>query len=93
MTFRNDTLMASPLAAAGSPARALQGSPSPASPTRAAISPAAALPYIEEVRLLIIGMEDRMKARKEQLAQEIARAEEESRRFDTVKREVEGMSA
>ena len=43
---------------------------------------------IEQVRLLILGMEQRMAAREEALKKEIARAEEEGRNFKELSRQV-----
>ncbi|KAI5115088.1 hypothetical protein M0805_005542, partial [Coniferiporia weirii] len=52
----------------------------------------AALAHIAQVRALILGMEERMQAREGRLAQEVARAEDETRRLDAVKAEVDGLS-
>ncbi|KAH8111881.1 hypothetical protein DFH11DRAFT_1610467 [Phellopilus nigrolimitatus] len=51
-----------------------------------------ALAHIAQVRALILGMEERMEARENRLTQEVARAEGETRRFEAVRQEVDGVS-
>ncbi|KAL5519599.1 hypothetical protein ACEPAH_1282 [Sanghuangporus vaninii] len=52
----------------------------------------AALAHIAQVRALILGMEERMQARENRLTQEVSRAESETRRFEALKKEVDGIS-
>ena len=56
--------------------------------TPAAPQESASAAQIEQVRLLILGMEQRMAAREEALKKEIARAEEEGRNFKELGRQV-----
>ncbi|EJC98649.1 uncharacterized protein FOMMEDRAFT_149042 [Fomitiporia mediterranea MF3/22] len=49
-----------------------------------------ALAHIAQVRALILGMEERMQARENRLTQEVSRAESETRRFETIRKEVDG---
>ncbi|KAL5494612.1 hypothetical protein ACEPAI_73 [Sanghuangporus weigelae] len=52
----------------------------------------AALAHIAQVKTLILGMEERMQARENRLTQEVSRAESETRRFEALRKEVDGIS-
>ena len=47
-----------------------------------------ALAHIEQVRLLILGMEERLQTREEKLVKTLERAEGEGRRFDELRKEI-----
>jgi len=47
-----------------------------------------ALAHIEQVRLLILGMEQRLQTREEKLVKTLERAEGEGRRFDELRKEI-----
>ncbi|OCH92973.1 hypothetical protein OBBRIDRAFT_386576 [Obba rivulosa] len=53
----------------------------------------ATLAHIEQVRLLIIGMEQRLKAREDKLAKNIERAEAEGTRFEEIRKQILPTSA
>ena len=62
----------------------------PPAPAPAASSPAdvdATRAYLEQVRLTILGMEQRLQAREDKLAKHIERAEAEGARFEEVRRQ------
>ncbi|KAG7087629.1 hypothetical protein E1B28_013577 [Marasmius oreades] len=44
--------------------------------------------HIEQVRMLVLGVEQRVQAREEKLRSRMERAEEESKRFDTLRKEI-----
>ncbi|KAF7308928.1 hypothetical protein MKEN_01093300 [Mycena kentingensis (nom. inval.)] len=75
-----------------------QAAPVSASPTAvndaSAPSPqvhqAATLAHIEQVRMLILGMEQRLQTREDKLVKSVERAESEGRRFEELRREVAG---
>ena len=46
------------------------------------------LAHVEQVRLLILGMEQRLQTREEKLTRTIERAESESRKFEEVQEEL-----
>ena len=48
----------------------------------------ATLAHIEQVRLLILGMEQRLQTREEKLAKSVERAENETRKIDQLRKEV-----
>ncbi|KAJ7768579.1 hypothetical protein DFH07DRAFT_807319 [Mycena maculata] len=48
----------------------------------------ATLAHIEQVRMLIMGMEQRLQTREDKLAKSVERAEGEGRRFDELRREI-----
>ncbi|KAF7309926.1 hypothetical protein MIND_00364900 [Mycena indigotica] len=50
----------------------------------------ATLAHIEQVRLLIMGMEQRLQTREEKLVKSVQRAESEGRRFEELRREAAG---
>ncbi|KAJ7066457.1 hypothetical protein C8F01DRAFT_1052571 [Mycena amicta] len=50
----------------------------------------ATLAHIEQVRMLILGMEQRLHTREEKLVKSVERAESEGRRFEELRREVAG---
>ena len=49
--------------------------------------------YLEQVRLTILGMEQRMQSREDKLAKHIERAETEGARFEEVRRQALSTSA
>ena len=49
--------------------------------------------YLEQVRLTVLGMEQRMQSREEKLAKHIERAEAEGARFEEVRRQTLSTSA
>ena len=72
------TTSASAVLARGSKSVSPAQSASDANETRA---------YLEQVRLTILGMEQRMQAREDKLAKHIERAETEGARFEEVRRQ------
>jgi hypothetical protein len=61
-------------------------SPPPASAPAQSAAEAAA--HVEQVRLLVLGMEQRLQEREERLQRSIERAQEEGQRFEQMRREV-----
>lgn len=58
------------------------------SPPAAGQSAAEASAHAEQVRLLILGMEQRLQTREEKLQRSVERAEAEGQRFEQIRREV-----
>ncbi|KAJ7216367.1 hypothetical protein GGX14DRAFT_358857 [Mycena pura] len=52
----------------------------------------ATLAHIEQVRMLIMGMEERLQAREDKLVKSVERAENEGRRFEELRREIANRS-
>lgn len=50
------------------------------------------LAQIEQVRMLILGMEQRLQVREEKLVKTVERAEDEGRKFETLRSEIIGAS-
>lgn len=48
----------------------------------------AMLAHVEQVRMLILGMEQRLQTREEKLAKTVKRAESEGHKFEEVRKEV-----
>lgn len=46
------------------------------------------LAHVEQVRMLILGMEQRLQTREEKLAKTVKRAESEGHKFEEVRKEV-----
>ena len=62
----------------------------------AASSPAdvdATRQYLEQVRLAILGMEQRLQAREDKLAKHVERAEAEGARFEEVRRQAQALAS
>lgn len=52
----------------------------------------ATLAQISTIRTLILGLEERMETRETQLNQEVARAEDQVRKFEAMKKEIDSIS-
>jgi len=50
------------------------------------------LAHVEQVRLLVLGMEQRLQTREEQLTRTIEKAESESHRFEEARQEIAATS-
>lgn len=57
-------------------------------PTPSQDAAQATLSHIEQVRLLILGMEQRLQVREEKLTKTVEKAEREGERFDDMRKEV-----
>lgn len=47
----------------------------------------ATMPHVEQVRLLVLGMEERLRAREEKLVKTIEKADQESHRFESLRKD------
>ncbi|PCH34351.1 hypothetical protein WOLCODRAFT_135665 [Wolfiporia cocos MD-104 SS10] len=72
----------------GSPVVSSASTHAPAQPSVASASPDATLAHLEQVRLLILGMEQRLQTREDKLQKAIQRAETEGARFEERSKQV-----
>jgi hypothetical protein len=54
----------------------------------AKVSGEATLAQVEQVRLLVLGMEERLRVREEKLVKTMEKADQESHRFETLRKDV-----
>ncbi|TRM57640.1 hypothetical protein BD626DRAFT_439095 [Schizophyllum amplum] len=73
------------LPALDNPAPAARSAPAPATPT-AATTPAAQFSQVDQVRLLVLGMEQRLRAREDKLVEAVRKAEGEAARYEAAVR-------
>ena len=62
------------------------------SPDHSQLQQSLNLAQIEQVRMLILGMEQRLQVREEKLIKTVERAEDEGRRFEALRSEIVGAS-
>jgi len=84
---RSATISSSPFAAS-SPL----SNPSPTPPSKEQPNKQTMLAHVEQVRLLVLGMEQRLQTREEQLTRTIEKAESESHRFEEARQEIAATS-
>lgn len=49
----------------------------------------AAIPHVEQVRLLVLGMEERLRVREEKLVKAMEKADQESHRFESLRKDAQ----
>jgi hypothetical protein len=60
------------------------------SPDHSQPQPSLNLAQIEQIRMLILGMEQRLQVREEKLVKTVEKAEDEGRRFEVLRSEIVG---
>lgn len=49
----------------------------------------AAIPHVEQVRLLVLGMEERLRVREEKLVKAMEKADQERNRFESLRKDAQ----